>query len=337
MSDAVRDTGRTLDGMPVREVTLDDGTLRVQLLTHGARLHDLRLTGHDRPLVVAPADLAAYDRLPFAYFGAIVGPVANRISGARAELDGVTHRFAANERGTTTLHGGPDGPHASNWDIDGATPRSVTFTLNLRDGIGGFPGNRAIAARYALAGDGSLTLSIIATTDAPTWMNFANHAFWNLDGGPDLAGHTLQVDADRYLPTDAGALVTGEVAQVGGTPFDFRQPRPVGPGTAPGLDHNFCLADASRAPERALELTGATGLRMAVETTEPGVQVFDAGPFTGDGAPTSLSGHPIGAHAGLAIEPQGWPDAPNQPRFPSVVVRPPATYRQVSKFRFAAP
>ena len=131
--------------------------------------------------------------------------------------------------GRTTLHGGSHGLHARNWEFDGATERQATFTINLPDGEAGFPGNRALAARYALTGDGTLSLRLAATTDAPTWINLASHALWNPGGGPTLAGHTLRIAADRYLPTDDTALVTGEIADVTGTPFDFRSGRPVGP------------------------------------------------------------------------------------------------------------
>lgn len=181
--------------------------------------------------------------------------------------------------------------------------------------------------------DDTLELRIAATTDAATWVNFASHGYWNLDGSADLTGHTLQIAADRYLPTDATALVTGEIAPVAGTPFDFRTARPVGPGTEPRLDHNFCLADHRREPTEVLTLTGASGQAMTVSTTEPGVQVFDAAPIDGGGA-RDFAGRPIGAFSGLAIEPQGWPDAPNRPDFPSVVLRSGFAVEQVTRFRF---
>jgi aldose 1-epimerase len=164
-------------------------------------------------------------------------------------------------------------------------------------------------------------------------VNFASHAYWNLDGTPTLAGHALQVAADRYLPTDATALVTGETAPVAGTSFDFRIARPIGPGTEPRLDHNFCLAETRQPLTEALTLTGASGLALTVSTTEPGVQVFDAAPIDGGGA-HDHAGRPIGAFAGLAIEPQGWPDAPNRPDFPPVVLRADHSYEQITRFRF---
>ena len=324
-------TDAELDGRPVERITLSNGHITATILTRGAILQSLRLAGQAHSLTVGSPDVAAYSG-PLGYFGAIVGPVANRIAGASAVLDGQRFRFEVNER-DRTLHSGPSGVHARNWEIDIATPAQVVLTLNLADGTGGFPGNRAIAARYALVSDDTLELRIAATTDAATWVNFASHGYWNLDGSADLTGHTLQIAADRYLPTDGTALVTGEIAPVAGTPFDFRTARPVGPGTEPRLDHNFCLADHRREPTEVLTLTGASGQAMTVSTTEPGVQVFDAAPIDGGGA-RDFAGRPIGAFSGLAIEPQGWPDAPNRPDFPSVVLRSGFAVEQVTRFRF---
>lgn len=326
----VAPTGASLDGAPVQRITLSNGTLTAVLLTRGAVLQDLRLAGVPHALVVGSPDPAAYAGA-LEYFGAIVGPVANRIAGGAAVLNGRRHDFEKNERGRT-LHSGPSGTHARNWEIDLVTPAQAVLTLNLPDGTGGFPGNRAIAARYALVAEDTLELRVAATTDADTWINFASHAYWNLDGTPTLAGHRLRVAADRYLPTDGTALVTGEIAAVAGTPFDFREARAIGPGTEPRLDHNFCLADRRRPMAEALTLTGASGLAMTVSTTEPGVQIFDAGPIDGGGA-QDHAGRPIGGFCGLAIEPQGWPDAPNRPAFPSVVLRGGHACEQVTRFR----
>jgi len=319
------------EGAPVRHVVLEDAALRVELLSLGARLHDVRLAGVDHPLVVGCPGIAAYAG-PLAYFGAIVGPVANRIAGGAAEIDGRTHRFERNEGGRTTLHSGAAGTHARNWQIAEAAATAVTFTLALADGDGGFPGNRRLAARYALAREGTLELEITAETDAPTWINLASHAFWRLGPGPDLAGHRLRVAAEHYLPTDATALVTGAVEEVTGTAFDFRSPRPVGPGSAPRLDHNFCLSQGRRAPAEVLTLWGPGGLRLDMATSEPGVQIFDAAPLRAQAGLRCHAGHPVGAWCGLAIEPQGWPDAPNRPAFPSVRLDPGDRYHQITRF-----
>jgi aldose 1-epimerase len=320
---------------PVQRVTLSNGSIAAAVLTRGAILQDLRLAGLDHGLTVGSPDVKAYSG-PLCYFGAVVGPVANRIAQGRARLGADTYIFDRNEHDTHTLHGGATGTHGGTWDIDIVQPDRVCLTLALPDGTGGFPGNRTLAADYALIGTDTLELTLTAATDADTWLNLAHHGFWNLDGGPDLTGHRLWIAADSYLPTDARAMVTGEVAPVAGSPFDFRSPRAIGPGTEPRLDHNFCLASARRAPEHVLTLTGASGIAMEVSTSETGVQIYDAGGFDGGGA-RDHAGHPIGPFCGLAIEPQGWPDAPNQPAFPSVRVAGGMAIRQITRWRFRRP
>lgn len=327
--------GTTPGARPIQRVTLSHGGLSAAILTRGAILQDLRLAGMDHGLTVGSPNAAAYHD-PLRYFGAIVGPVANRIAGGRARIGGQTHAFDRNDHGTHTLHGGATGTHAQNWDIDIVRPDRVCLTLALPDGLGGFPGNRTLAADYVLIGPDTLELTLTAATDADTWLNLAPHGFWNLDGAPDLSGHRLWIAAGDYLPTDARALVTGEIAAVAGTPFDFGSPRPIGPGTSPRLDHNFCLSAVRRAPVHVLTLTGANGLAMEVATSEPGVQVYDAAGFDGGGA-RDHAGRPIGAFCGLAIEPQGWPDAPNRPDFPSVRVPSGTAIRQITRWRFRRP
>ena len=335
MTGSIADTGVMVDAAPVKAVDLANDALRVTLLSHGARIHDVRLAGAEIPLVAAPRDTARYLDPTWAPFGAIVGPVANRIALGRARLDGRNLILPRAPNQTHTLHGGPDGCHTRNWEVDGVSPTAATFTLVVRDGADGFPGNRILAVHYKLGPGAALTLTMTAMTDAPTWLNLTSHPLWSLDGRSDISGHVLSVAAERFLPTDDHALPTGEMAAVANTPFDFRHGRPVGPATTPRLDHNFCLADQSRAtPASAATLTSAAGLRLSVATTAPGLQVFDAAGFDGDAeAPVGHAGAPLGAFCGLALEPQGWPDAPNRPHFPSVRVAPPATFRQVTVFR----
>lgn len=325
----------TTGGAPIRRVTLSNGTIAAAILTRGAILNDLCLAGLGHGLTVGSPDMAAYAG-PLSYFGAVVGPVANRIAQGQVRIGDRTHAFDRNDHGTHTLHGGATGTHAQDWDIDTVQPDRMCLTLDLPDGMGGFPGNRTLAADYALTGPDTLELTVTAATDADTWLNLAHHGYWNLDGGPDLAGHRLWIAAEDYLPTDDRAMVTGEIAPVGGTPFDFRSPRPIGPGTEPRLDHNFCLAPARRTPVHVLTLTGASGLAMEISSSETGVQIYDAGRFDADGV-ADHAGRIIGPFCGLAIEPQGWPDAPNRPAFPSVRVPAGTAIRQITRWRFRRP
>lgn len=320
-------------GLPVQRVILDNGTMSVTLLSLGATLQDLRLAGVSHSLTLGSPDVSSYCGV-LTYFGAIVGPVANRISGAAATLGGTQFHFEPNDHGRTCLHSGSTGTHAQVWDIGEVNNLSVVFELSLPDGTGGFPGNRVLAARFALTGPRTLELQIAATTDADTWINFANHSYWNLDGTETYAGHQLRIGADRYCVTDAAALVTGDAIPVADSPYDFRQLRALLPGQDAPIDHNFCLADGRRPTTEVATLIGASGISMTVETTEPGLQVYDAARLETGGL-LGHNGHPLGRHAGLAIEAQGWPDAPNQPQFPSVVLRAGYSYEQITRWRFA--
>jgi aldose 1-epimerase len=325
--------GSLPDGRAVEAVVIARGPMWARALTLGAILHELRLEGVEHSPALGSPELGLYAG-PLRYFGAIVGPVANRIGGACARIAGEEHHFPANEGGRTTLHGGPEGTHAQIWRVQSLDPSAVTLTLTLPDGLGGFPGNRHVSARYALTEDGAMELTIEAESDAPTLLNFAHHGFWNLDGTPTIAGHRLRIAADRYLPVDEHLIPIDGPAPVADTPFDFRAGRVLDPAHDVRLDHNFCLAGERRDITRACELTGASGLCMAIDTTEPGLQVYDSA----RGPEPPLPGHDgrlLGRFCGLALEPQAWPDAPNHPGFPSICFGPGERYRQLSRFSFS--
>lgn len=319
--------GTLPDGRNVHALMLAAGDLTVRLLTLGATLHDVRLAGIDRNLTLAGDDPADYAG-PLLYFGALVGPVANRITGASAEIAGQRHHFEANQTGNITLHSASQGTHARIWEVADHGPAHATLTLTLPDGEGGFPGNRRITARFTVTAPATLRMEVTGDTDAPTWMNFANHAYWNLDGTATWAGHTLRIAADRFTIVDDKLLPTGEARDVSGTGFDLRAGRVMVPGQGPDIDHNFCLSDARTALRDVLWLTGTSGVAMTLATTEPGVQVYDA-------ARTARPGQAL--HEGFAIEAQGWPDAPNQPDFPSIALLPGFPVTQITEWRLTAP
>ena len=178
----IRPFGTMTDGRAVDAVRLQRGELTVTVLTLGAILQDVRLAGAPWSLTLGSDQIAAYDHGPMAYHGAVVGPVANRIAGARAPLDGRMLRFDANEAGRTCLHGGSTGLATRVWEIADAGLHHLTLRLTLADGDGGFPGNRVCDAAFVLGSDADLTLTLSAATDAPTLMNLTNHSFWSLDG-----------------------------------------------------------------------------------------------------------------------------------------------------------
>ena len=325
MPDRPQDLGTAPDGTPVMCVRIANGGAQAHVLTWGAALQDLRFDGVAHSVILGSADPAAYfERMR--NFGMIVGPLANRIAGGRFVLDGTEHRLDRNEKERTTIHGGAQGFGARNWEIIETGEDRVTLSLTHPDGLCGFPGAIEATVTYSLDMRGALTIEIDGKTERPTVFGPAFHGYWSLDGGPDLSGHRLSIDAGRYLPVDDALIPTGAPAPVAGTGFDYRAPRT--PDNA--LDHNFCLSDARGGLRHACALE-AGGLRLDVETTEPGLQVYTGrnlatAPFAGHG------GVPYGANAGIAIEPQLWPDAPNHPEYPSSVLRPGETYRQVSRF-----
>lgn len=311
--------GTTSKGCDVHKLTLMAGDLTVSLLTLGAIVQDVRLAGVDHSLTHGSDDLADYEGA-MGYHGAIVGPIANRISTSRVRIDGLDYELERNEAGKTHLHSGSGGTHRRIWTVAAQSDRSATLVCDLPDGEAGLPGNRRIEATFTVTEDAALTLTISGTTDAKTVMNFANHGYWNLDGSDSWKGHSLQIAADHYLPITDAVVPTGEVAPVTGTEMDFRAGKKPRLG-APALDHNFCLSDSTVETRHVLTLTGESGLALELFTDQPGLQVFDGRP----------------AYRAFALEAQGWPDAPTQGAFPSVMVTPDRPYRQRTRWHFSRP
>jgi aldose 1-epimerase len=313
-------------------IHLAHGDLSATILPRGATLVDVRLMGVPHSLTLGGADDAAYDG-PMRWFGAIVGPVANRISDGRARINGVTCHFPAND-GANTLHGGFTGTSGATWHLAKQDTASAVFTLDLPHGTDGFPGNRHLTARFALTGAATLTLTLGAKSDAETLINLANHSYWNLDGTATTAGHRLRVAADHYLPVDNQCIPTGEFAPVDNTPFDFRQPRLWRANGSEPIDHNLCLARARRSLTPVAQLTGAGGIVMDIETTAPGLQIYD-GRTIDTGQAIGHQGAPYGAYAGIALETQDWPDAPAHPEFPSILLTPNTAYEHITAYTFS--
>ncbi len=327
MSGQITTFGYGSDGRRVDAVNIGGAELTATILTRGAVLQDVRLAGVGHSLTLGTDFLEAYEG-PMAYFGAIVGPVANRIAGASAEVGGRICKFPANE-GVTLLHSGPRGLHTRHWAIDDVTNASVTLHIVLEEGDDGFPGRRDIRAAFRIEGT-ALHLALTATTDALTLMNLANHSYWNLDATPTTAGHRLRIAADRYLPVTPALIPTGENRAVSDA-FDLREGRML--DLTEGYDHNLILSDRPQRMTEVAELTGRSGISLRLATTEPGLQVYG-----GQGLATapwpSHRGEPCGAFAGIALEPQRWPDAPHHPGFPTILLSPGETYRQETRWTF---
>ena len=328
--------GRGSNGEAVRRVVLKGGGLTASVLSWGAIIQDLRLDGHDAPLVLGFDAMPDYlDHSP--YFGATPGRNANRIAGGRFSIDGREFQLELNENGVTHLHGGSDGIARQNWDIIDLTESRIVLRIVDRDGRAGYPGNCTITCSYELKDGGLLSVVYETTSDKPTIANVCQHSYFILDDSRDTSSHQLMIDADRYLPTNAQQIPEGGPRDVTGTAFDFRVMKSVvqheDGGQVP-FDHNFCLSDERVAKRAVAELRSPkSGVSMKVVTTEPGVQ-FYAG-FKMDVPVPGLGGRRYGPGSGLCLETQIWPDAINQQGFPMAVLRPGEVLRQETDYVFA--
>ncbi|MGH6859077.1 MAG: aldose epimerase family protein [Phyllobacterium sp.] len=326
----------TFEGKTVFEATIrSPGGAFARILTWGAVIRDLQVPLADGRLQRVVLGFDTFEPYPARspYFGALVGRYANRIAGGRFVLDGRTVQLDRNEAARQTLHGGSGGVSQRLWTLAEWSPSSVTLALRLADGDQGFPGTMDVRCTYGFAGDATLRVTVEARCDAVTVASFAQHSYFNLDGSGDIRDHRLQIAAGAYTPVDADLIPSGEIAPVEATPFDFRAPRPIRAGNAPSYDHNFVLDTPLRDGLRFAALLAArNGLALQIHTSEPGLQFYDGSmipPLTG------LGGAVYGAHAGLCLEAQKFPDSPNRPHFPSTVLTPGETYRQQTEFRFA--
>jgi aldose 1-epimerase len=316
--------GTLPDGRAVRAATIRAGGLRARVLTLGATLNAVRLDGVAHDLTLG-ADRVEDYLGPMRFHGGIVGPVANRVTGSAVTIEGATHALGRPGDAAPLLHSGAAGTHAKLWQIAAQGPDALRLTLGLPAGEAGFPGARILVAAFRVLPPATLRLTLTAETDAPTPLNLANHSYWNLDGTADWTGHRLRIAADRVLSHHGDGRVRGPVLPVGGTARDFRRGRALHPD-APALDHCFVLADARRALTEAAALTGRSGVTLRLATTEPGLQVYD-------GRAAQRPGR--GPREGVALEPQFWPDAPANPTFPSIILRPGQVWEQVTEWRFA--
>ena len=335
-----------VDDQPVKLFTLTNATgAKVRIAEYGGIVVSIRVP--DRHGVLGDVSLG-YERLADyvsdnPYFGTITGRYANRITGGRFELDGETWQLAQND-GENTLHGVIRGFDKVVWA--GAPTESgdgVALTYVSPDGEEGYPGELATTVTYTWTDENGLRIDYEARTDKPTVVNLTNHAYFNLaDGGAGtVLDHYLTVHAERYTPTDAASIPTGEIVPVAGTPFDFREPRTLRERIADeqpqlrangGYDANFVLDGDGGLALAATVYEPTTGRAMDVHTDQPGVQLYTGNHF--DGRHAGHGGVAYQRHAGLCLETQHFPDSPNQPGFPSTVLRPGETYKTTTVYRF---
>lgn len=322
-----------IDGKDVKVITLSGGGLSAKVLTFGAVLQDLRLDGHDAPLVLGFNQLEDY--LSYSpYFGASVGRFANRINKGQFVIDGQTFQVDKNEASGNHLHGGRAGISNQIWNIDEFDENSVLLSMTDEGAKTGYPGDCKITCQYSLKPGGEFEVIYTCQSDKLTPANIAHHSYFNLDGSENIFGHDIMINADSYLPVSDALIPTGEIKSVAETDFDFRTMRSI--QTADGFveyDHNFCLSDQRTDCRHVATLKSAkSGVVMEVHSTEPGIQFY-----TGFGvSPTAngLSGVTYQRGAGLCLETQVWPDAPNQKTFPSAILTPGQELVQHTKYVF---
>jgi aldose 1-epimerase len=341
--------GRLSDGHPVELFTLSNGNgIDVRTMPYGATVVAIRTPDRDGRI----ADIVlGFDRLdgylnPHPYFGAVVGRYANRIAKGRFTLDGREYDLATND-GPNQLHGGVRGFDKAVWSaepFERAGNVGIAYTHTSRDGDEGYPGTLTAYVTYTLTPRGQFVVHYEAVSDKATPVNLTQHSYFNLtgDAAGDILDHQLTIDADRFTPVDQSLIPTGELASVAGTPFDFRQPTPIGARinaddrqlrNARGYDHNWVLNRATTALTHAARVADpGSGRTLDVSTTEPGLQ-FYSGNFL-DGTIKGKNGRVYKQRYGFCLETQHFPDSPNHPDFPTTIVRPGVAYRSTTVFAF---
>ncbi|WP_438480574.1 aldose epimerase family protein [Oleiharenicola lentus] len=349
-----RPFGKLADGRAVTLYTLTSSRgLVVEVMDYGATLVSIRTpdrTGKIGDVALGFSDVGGYVRSS-AYFGSVVGRVANRIADARFTLDGKPHVLAANNSPggvPCSLHGGNVGFDKVLWKAEPcevAGRPALRLSYLSKDGEEGYPGNLQVHVTYSLTPDHGLRIDYEATTDRATPVNLSNHSYFNLkeEGAGDILGHELTIHARRYTPVNQGLIPTGEIAPVAATPFDFTTPRRIGErlGEAHaqlklggGYDHNWVLDRKGAGLELAATVyEPASGRVLEVFTTEPGLQ-FYCGNFL-DGSFRGKAGTPYVYRGAIVLEPQHFPDSVNQPAFPSILLRPGKRYASSTVFRFS--
>lgn len=281
------------------------------------------------------------------YFGATIGRFGNRIAAGRFTLDGKAYTLATNNDPggiPCHLHGGIKGFNKAVWEVVSASGNSITLSHTSPDGDEGYPGTLTTKVTYTLTDDNELVWQVEAITDAPTVVNIVHHSYWNLSGDPTTAitDHELAIFADHYLPTNPGLIPTGEIAPVAGTPMDFTRPTAIGSRLGEdfealrignGYDHCWVLGAGEGVRPAARVRDPKSGRVMEILTDQPGIQFYDASFL--DGITPGKGGVAYASRSALCLETEGFPDSPNQPAFPSPILRPGETYRHTLIHRFS--
>ena len=341
--------GTLNNGEEVRAVNLaNEHGMFVRIISYGASIQSVCVpdrTGRFADVTTGYNSLGDYVDKP-QYFGSTVGRVANRLAGSRFILGGREYFVPAND-GQNALHGGPKGFDKVNWTITEQSDQSVTLCYVSPDGDQGFPGTLIVTATYTLDSANTLTVRYSASTDMPTLVNLSNHAYWNLGGEDadyDAMDHLLTIHAGHFLPVSAGLIPTGERRSVDGTVFDFRRPTVIGDhvanpddlqiGFGQGFDHNWIVSTDTVPDARPVAVLQdpRSGRTMTLLSNQPGLQFYSGNFF--DGTTSGKAGKLYCRGDAIALEPQRFPDAPNQPLFHSIELHPGETYSNIITWRF---
>lgn len=343
------DYGTTADGEAVELYTLRNAAgMEVEVITYGGIITSLTAPDQDgdfENIVLGFDSLSRYEESN-PYFGALIGRYGNRIAGGKFTLDGATYNLETND-GPNHLHGGEKGFDKVVWaatELPSDTAPGLRLTYRSPDGEGGYPGTLETTVVYTLREDNALEIQYTATTDQPTIVNLTQHTYFNLSGNltEDILDHVLMIDAEQFVPVDATLIPTGELQSVEGTPLDFTEPKAIGRDIeqeneqlilGKGFDHCWVLDEPGEISPDATLYHPGTGRFMEVFTDEPGIQ-FYSGNFL-DGTLPVPGGGTYGRRSGLCLETQHFPDSPNQPNFPSVILRPGEQYATTTTYQFS--
>ncbi len=340
--------GKTTDGKNVQLYTLTNQSgMQVAIATYGGTV--IKLLVPDRTGRLADVALGFSTIEPYfkksPYFGALIGRYGNRIAKGKFTLDGKSYQLAKNN-GPNTLHGGLKGFDKQLWtaEVVSENPPAVRFSRLSPDGEEHFPGDLKVSVTYTLTNRNELRLQYVAQTDKPTILNLTNHTYFNLTGAGSgsILGEQIRIHASRFTPVDSTLIPTGEIKDVAGTPMDLRKWTTIGEkiqavgGKPVGYDHNYVLDRSLVArPCLAAEVWDpASGRLMKVYTDQPGIQ-FYTGNFL-DGTLKGKGGKVYRQHDAFCLETQHFPDSPNEPKFPSTVLRPGEEFRSTTVYRFSA-
>ena len=340
--------GTTSEGNVVELYTLtnDQGT-EVKITNYGGIITALKVPDRDGAIddVVLGHDTLEGYLHRSRYFGALIGRYANRIAHGRFSLNGDNYSLARNN-GANHLHGGIRGLDKVIWEADEAHLQDgvgLTLTYLSRDGEEGYPGNLKLRVTYLLNQQNELRLDYFAVTDKDTVVNLTNHSYFNLKGSGTVLDHELTINAESFTPVGEGLIPTGEIRSVMNTPLDFTVSNQIGARIndkyeqlmfAGGYDHNFVLktdGESLRSAARVFE--PATGRFLEVSTTQPGMQFYSGNRL--DGTIVGKGGRAYVQHSGCCFETQHFPDSPNQPTFPSTILKPGEQYHQTTVFKFS--